>query len=92
MIKFYQESPDDVDGLFRKAYIAVAVSFGARSSEPCNVHFAFPGCKASKKLSYILRRESGDYEISYNRNKLRGKKVRSTDTFTLITGDLRHEA
>ena len=46
----------------------------------------------NKKKSYIVKRSNGDYEIRYNRNKPRGKKQKSADSFTLISGEVEIEA
>ena len=73
---------------FNKTYSVVATSYAGRSGEPIFIHFGFPGCKENKNTSYIAKRDTGEYEIQYNRNKARGKKKRNADSFTLITGEL----
>ena len=45
LIRFHEECPNDVDGIFQNAYSAVSVSYGARSGEPSIIEFGYDGCR-----------------------------------------------
>jgi hypothetical protein len=52
------------------------------------LHFYSIANANDPKVSKIKKEENGNYTITYNRNKPRGKQVKNWDTFTVIAGKL----